>query len=124
MSYETHNGTLYDYTAGVYAGVLVKEAVMRKLVRLQQKNLEEVKRVLSDGLDNGEVFSSSWTLHYPAGEQIEVSFIDPNEDVRRRIKVATTTHQPKVCPLVFIAESMDEAKLMADARYAELGEDV
>ncbi|MDP1069469.1 hypothetical protein Q6326_31470, partial [Klebsiella pneumoniae] len=69
---------------------------MRKLARVQQKHLEEVKRVLSDGLDRGEVFSSSWTLHYPAGEQTVVSFIDPNEDVRRRIKLATTTHQPKV----------------------------
>ena len=120
-SYETHNGTLYDYTAGTCVGVLVKENVMRKLVRLQHEHLEKVKRVLSDGADKGDVFPSMWTLHYPNGKQVTVKYIDTSASVLYRIKNATTAEQPVPHDLVFIANSMDEAKRMADARHEALG---
>ena len=121
--YTTHNGTLYDYTAGVLCGVLVKEKVMRKLVALQAKHLEDVKRVLSDGADNGEVFPSSWSLHYPNGNQEVVNYIETGQDVRLRIQSAIKANPPKVCKTVFIASGMDEASRMADARFAEVGGD-
>ena len=118
--YKIHPGTLYDYTAGVYCGVLVTEKVMRKLAALQAQHLESVKRLLSDEADRGNVYPSMWTLHHPDGVQTNVRFIDVSADLSERIKNATTTHQPTAQPLVFIANSMDEAKQMADARHAAL----
>jgi hypothetical protein len=120
MSYEIHDGTLYDYTHGVFCGVLITQSVMKKLAALQHKHLEEVKRLLSDSADNGEVFPSSWTLHYPNGVQTTVRFIDTDADVRERIRLATRHDQPKACFPVFIADSMDRAKGMADARFNEV----
>jgi hypothetical protein len=119
--YKTHPGTLYDYTAGVYCGVLVTEKVMRKLAALQAQHLESVKRLLADEAERGSVHPSMWTLHRPDGVQTTVKFIHTSADLRERIKNATTTHQPTAHPLVFIAGSMDEAKQMADARHAALG---
>lgn len=120
MAYELHPGSLYDYTAGTYCGVLVKEHVMRKLVALQAKHLEAVKRLLTDEAERGNVFPSMWTLHYPGGEQTTVNFISKDDDVYQRIKNATTGAQPRQIPVVFIASSMDEAKAMADERHSEL----
>lgn len=116
--YITQVGTLYDYSSAVYCGVLVKENVMRKLAALQAKHMEDVKRLLSDEADRENVYPSMWTLHYPEGEQTTVRFIDSSEDVRSAINRATIVGQPKACPLVFIAESMAEAKQMADNRHA------
>lgn len=118
--YELHNGTLYDYTAGVHCGVLVTEKVMRKLAALQSQHLEAVKRLLSDEADCDNVYPSMWTLHYPDGEQTTVRFIDTSEDVKQRIKVATISCQPEACHTVFIASGMYEAERMADARHAEI----
>lgn len=120
IEYKTHTGTLYDYTAGVLCGVLVTEKVMRKLAALQAKHLEDVKRMLTDECDRGNVYSSMWTLHYPEGKQTHVSFIDAEENVKNRIKNATHAQGPIVRPLVFIASSMEEASEMADARHQSL----
>jgi hypothetical protein len=117
VAYETYDGTLYDYSAGALCGVLVKERVMKKLAALQAKHLEDVKRVLSQGADNGDVFQSDWTLHYPNGVQTEVRFLDPLRDGHERIKRAITAHPPRAHKLVFIATCMDDAKKAADAHY-------
>ena len=122
MEYTTYDGTLYEYNAGVYCGVLVTESVMKKLVALQHKHLEEVKRLLTDQADRGNVFPSSWTLHYPEGKQTRVSFIDTTDDVKNMIKYATRSDQPKARFPVFIASGMDEAKEMADNRLLKLQE--
>lgn len=118
--YNTHTGTLYDYSAGVYCGVLVTEKVMRKLAALQAQHLEAVKRLLSDEAERGNVHPSMWTLHTPDGEHTTVRYIDTSADVQQRIKAATISRQPEACPVVFIASSMDEAKHMADARHSAL----
>lgn len=117
-AFETHPGTLYDYTAGVYCGVLVTERVMRKLAALQAAHLEAVKRLLHDS--EGEVFPSMWTLHYPEGKQTTVRFIDTGSTVADRIRYATVAAQPQACFPVFVASSMEQAKQMADARFAAL----
>ena len=117
---KTHTGTLYDYQSACFCGVLIKENVMRKLAALQHQHLEQVKRLLADEADKGNVFSSMWALHYPDGKQTVVKYIDTSADIQQRIKTATHAAQPIACPLVFIANSMDEASRMADARHAEL----
>ncbi len=117
MDYKLHDGTLFDYSANVYCGVLITQKVLKKLAALQAEYLENVKSILSDGADAGDVFPSSWTLHYPEGKQTEVRYIDLSEDVRKRIELAVNKDAPRVQKLVFIAKSMDEAKRMAEARY-------
>lgn len=119
-NYKTHDGSLYDYTNGAYCGVLVKEETMRKLVKLQNKHLEDVKRLLMDHADKGNVFPSMWALHYPDDEQTTVNYIDTSATVCERIKYATMTNKPIHKGLVFIASSMEEAGQMADSRIEEL----
>ena len=111
---QVYPGTLYDYTAGVYCGVLVTEAVMRKLARLQQQHMEAVRRVLHDNQEG--VFPSSWTLHHPKGVQTTVRYIEEGAYVERRIQNATTMRGPIATHPVFIAPSSAVAKEMADVR--------
>lgn len=120
--YKIHDQDLYDYSAGVYCGVLITKSVMQKLAKLQAEHLEKVRRVLLDEADSGNVYASSWTLHYPGGKQTEVRYINTSEDVKRRLRTATTACQPKLCALVFYAGSMDDAKSQADARFSEMQE--
>jgi len=111
-----HNGSLYDYTNGTYCGVLIKEEVMKKLVKLQQRHLEDVKRLLIDEAEKSNVFPSAWTLHYPEGKQTSIRYIDTSVNLIDSIKNATITSKPKHVPVVFIAGSMSEAEAMADLR--------
>lgn len=115
-NYVVHDGSLYDYTSGNYCGVLVKEHVMQKLVKLQKEHLHRVKQLLIDEADKENVFPSMWTLHNPDGKQTTVKFIDTSANVKSRINAAVNHNPPKHEPLVFIASSMDEARAMADAR--------
>lgn len=121
MSYELKNGSLYQYSAGVYCGVIMKQNVMKKLAKLQAEHLREVKKILTDGADNGDVFPHMWTLHHPNGVQTMVHFIDKGADVYENINYAITHQQPVHLNKVFIASSMDEAKQMADELHQETG---
>lgn len=120
--YKIHDQDLYDYSAGVYCGVLVTKSAMQKLAKLQAEHLEKVRRVLHDEADAGNVYASSWTLHYPGGNQATVRYIDASEDVKRRIRTATTANQPERLAVVFYASGMDDAKRQADARFSEMQE--
>lgn len=120
--YEVHNGTLFDYTAGARCGVLMTESVMKRLAKMQAKHLEDVKRLLLDEADRGNVFPSMWTLHHPNGVQKTVRYIDTSQDVKRSISNAVHSAAPKACPLVFIAGSMKEAEQMADAHHEAVGD--
>ncbi len=119
--YVTYPGSLYDYTAGIYCGVLITESVMRKLAKLQARHLADVTRLLTDEADRGNVFPSGWTLHYPDGKQTAVHFIEDGRDIQERIHTARISNPPRHLPLVFVASSMGEAKAMADAHHAEVG---
>lgn len=115
-----YNGSLFDYTASGAVGVLITEPVMKKLAKLQADHMHKVKQLLSNEADNGNVFPSMWTLHYPNGKQTAVKFIDISSDVSERINWATNPSKPKHEPLVFIADSMKSAAAQADALLAEL----
>lgn len=119
--YETYPGSLYSYTHGHYCGVLITEPVMKKLAKLQAAYLADVKRLLTDEAERDNVYPSMWTLHHPNGKQTHVSFIETEACVFDRIKNATTADKPIHKPLVFVASDMQEAKYMADARFALIG---
>lgn len=111
-----HEATLYCYTAGIRCGVLVDEKTMRNLAKLQAAHLEAVKRLLTD---SEGVYPYMWTLHYPDGKQTEVPFIDTSRSKEEAIGHAVHGGQPRACFPVFIASSMNEAKQLADQRFAE-----
>lgn len=116
--YKIITESLFDLS-GIYCGVLMPEKVMRKIVKLQTACIQEIKRTLTEHKD--ELYASNWTLHYPNGEQKEVRYTDPIDslNIESRIKHAAFTNQPRHLPLVFIANSQDEAKEMADAYHEE-----
>lgn len=116
-----NDGSLYSYSAGFYCGVFMKESVMKKLAKLQAKHSDDVKRLLTDEADNGNVFPYGWTLHYPDGIQTTVHYIDQTGTAKKSIDAAVRTDVPKHHPLVFIAGSMGEAEIMADEYYQEAG---
>jgi len=116
--YEIVPEKLFDFTAGVYCGVLMPEHVMKKLAKLQAAYLQDVKRLLTDHKD--ELYPSSWTLHYPEGKQTQVKFTSTEtecDSIESRINNATIASKPVHCPLVFNASSMEEAEAMANAHY-------
>lgn len=119
MTYKIYPGTLYNYTAGALCGVLMPEPVMRKLAKLQAKHLEDVKRLLTDENERGNVFPSMWTLHYPNNEQTVVNYISTSDFVEERIKTAVVSSPPEACFPVFIAGSMAEAEDMANSKFKE-----
>lgn len=120
IGYALHQGTLFNYHAGAFCGVLVKERIMKKLASLQAKHLEEVQSLLADGVDKNEVFPYEWTLHYPKGKQTVIAFISTKTDVRQSIKNAISSSPPERHELVFVADDMAEAQKMANCRLEEL----
>ena len=118
-TYRIHDATLYDFTAGVFCGVLVPERVMRKLAALQAEHIEKVRRILMDNKD--DLFTSAWTLYYPEGKQTTVRYIDTSDyhSVERSIQNATKMRGPEARHPVFYASSQEDAKRQATARYLE-----
>ncbi|RJT47202.1 hypothetical protein [Rahnella woolbedingensis] len=120
--YEIVPEKLFDFSAGVYCGVLMPESVMKKLAKLQASYLQDVQRLLTE--HKSELYPSSWTLYYPEGKQTSVYYAETGSavgvgDIERRIKHATLAHKPTLRPLVFKANSMDEAKKMAESHHEE-----
>jgi hypothetical protein len=118
--YKTYEGSLYHYTGSVNVGVLVKESTMKRLATLEALHLDNVKRLLHDEGDRGNVFPSMWTLHHPEGKQTVVNFIDETRDLNDSIRCATNSGNVQHKPLVFIASSMKEAQNMADNRFIDM----
>jgi hypothetical protein len=118
MSYKKYDGTLFSISS--YAcGVLVKEKTMKRLAGLYSKHLEEVKTILKDEAERGNVFPYMWTLAYPDGKQTNVTYIDESRSVDSAIRCATLCNQPIESKLVFISSSMDDAKKQAEEYYEQ-----
>ncbi|KRF62876.1 hypothetical protein AO825_08425 [Pectobacterium brasiliense] len=117
IEYEIVTEKLFDFSAGAYCGVLMPEHVMKKLAKLQNKHLEDVKRILTE--NKNDLYVSGWTLHHPKGVQKAVYFADTSGafSVEDRIRLATVKNQPIHRPLVFKAKSMDDAESMANAHF-------
>lgn len=120
MAYELINEKLYDYTAGVYCGVLVPEHVMKKLAKLQAKHLEEVKKVLTEYKE--ELYPSMWTLYHPNGEQTVVRYVVKEPfNIEENIRNAVVGRHPTYIKTVYSATSRKDAKRQAEERFAETG---
>lgn len=108
---------LFNFTNSQYCGVLVTEKVMKKLAKLEAKYLNEVKLLLSDELDNGEVISSDWGLVYPEGRQTTYYYSDKRSDIKNRIKVACLSSKIEHRPVVFIADGPEDAQKQANEYF-------
>src|SRR5690625_5168585 len=73
----------YDVSFSRHSGVLVNERLMRKLVKIQYRHMQEIKRLLVNNLDDFEV--SNWTLAYPNGEQTEVRYFNKNSSKEEKL---------------------------------------
>jgi len=116
MNYKKYDGTLFNISSCA-CGVLVKEKTMKRLAGLYAKHLDEVKTILKDEAERGNVFPYMWTLVYPAGKQTEVTFIDESRTVDEAVRCATLYNQPREEKLVFISQSMNDAKQQAEEYY-------
>lgn len=124
--FEVVDECLYNYNNGVYVGVLVDEDTMKQLVKLQAEHLTKVKRLLLKASEAGRVAHGCWTLHHPNDKQTHVQYIDRSqstEQLRQRLKMATHAHQPQCLDLVFVADSMQDAKEQADRHFKFWGTD-
>ena len=124
MSYEIHNGTMYTMDNGCRLGVALNKVAMLKVLKLQQEYNEKLRTIICDQAAEGNARRYMWTLHYPEGEQKTVYYLDTSkqeciDDHIKRIFVASAPQ--KIEAPLFIAGSMDEASLMADARHHEAG---
>lgn len=64
----------FNMPAGAYCGVLLREPAMKKMQKLLYKQTQEIKRLLTESLDDIEV--ANWTLAYPDGVQTTVHYFD------------------------------------------------
>lgn len=105
MSENTVNKSLtnyYDVVFGTFSGVLVKEDLMKQIVKENYKHRERIQKLLANNLDDLEV--REWTLAYPEGKQTKVDFFDVNttdEDKLERIKVIENYPEVKYQPDIY-----------------------
>ncbi len=124
---KTINKRMYDYPAGGYCGVIMPESVMKKLAKLNCKYSEEVRKVLDDNKD--DLYPSLWTLaNRMDGEkiakQVTIKYVTTPRDVEnidRRISLFKAA-SPEYVETVYIVESYDEAKEIAESILLDIAE--
>ena len=81
----------FDFPAGCYCGLVVKEATAKKLMKILYRQTQEIKEFLHQHKD--DLATSNWTLVYPCGEQtvIHYTYSDPLCSVDDRIKLYDKT---------------------------------
>lgn len=108
---------LFNFTNSQYCGVFITEPVMKKLAKLEAKYLNEVRLLLNEEVDNGNVVYSDWGLCYPNGKQTTYYYSDKSNDVKKRIRVACLSSKIEHRPVVFIAEDYKDAKKRANEYF-------
>lgn len=108
---------LFNFTHSQYCGVLVTEKVMKKLAKLEANYLNEVRLLLTEELDGGNVISSNWGLVYPDGKQTTYYYSDKSSDMKKRIEVACLPSKIEQCPVVFIADNYKDVQKQANEHF-------
>jgi hypothetical protein len=108
---------MYDFSAGLYCGVMMPESVMKKLTKLNAVYALEIRKVLTD--HKHELYSSHWTLaNKKDGEkivkQVTIHYaMKKDNDVEDRISLFTAP-KPIYHKDFYIVESYEEAKEIAE----------
>ena len=81
----------FDFPAGCYCGLVVKEATAKKLMKILYRQTQEIKEFLHQHKE--DLATSNWTLVYPCGKQtiIHYTYEDPFSSVDDRIKLYDKT---------------------------------
>lgn len=81
----------FDFPAGCYCGLVVKEATAKKLMKILYRQIQEIKEFLHQHKE--DLATSNWTLVYPCGEQtvIHYTYADSLCSVDDRIKLYDKT---------------------------------
>lgn len=113
---------MYKFNNGYWMGVLMTENVMRKIVKLNAKYMQDIRQVLINNKD--ELLVSDWTLankydgeHIVKQVVINYTVEGGQEDLDRRISTFKSD-VPKRAN-VYIVNSHDEAKEIAESVLVE-----
>ena len=81
----------FDFPAGCYCGLVVKEATAKKLMKILYRQTQEIKEFLHQHKE--DLATSNWTLVYQCGKQtiIHYTYEDPFSSVDDRIKLYDKT---------------------------------
>ena len=81
----------FDFPAGCYCGLVVKEATAKKLMKILYRQTQEIKEFFHQHKE--DLATSNWTLVYPCGKQtvIHYTYADPFCSVDDRIKLYDKT---------------------------------
>lgn len=81
----------FDFPAGCYCGLVVKEATAKKLMKILYRQTQEIKEFLHQHKE--DLATSNWTLVYPYGKQAVIHYTcaDPLCSVDDRIKLYDKT---------------------------------
>jgi hypothetical protein len=81
----------FDFPAGCYCGLVVKEATAKKLMKILYRQTQEIKEFLHQHKE--DLATSNWTLVYPDGKQTIIKFTctDTYDSVDNRIKLYDKT---------------------------------
>ncbi len=108
---------LFSFSNSQYCGVLVTENVMKKIAKLEAKYLNDIRLLLSDEHDRGNVISSDWGIVYPEGKTTYFYYSDKSSDVKQRIKVSCLSSKIEHRPVVFIADNYEDAQKQANEYF-------
>lgn len=81
----------FDFPAGCYCGLVVKEATAKKLMKILYRQTQEIKEFLHQHKE--DLAASNWTLVHPDGKQTVINFTcaNPFDSVDYRIKLYDKT---------------------------------
>lgn len=120
MEIKKINEHLYDYSAGIYSGVFVPEKVMKKLVKLNTKYKEELRKLLKANEDI--IYPSHWTMAHTEDDNGEIThsktieYVEEDyspEEIIDRITLFRAD-KPKYIKDVYLVKDRDEAKKIAE----------
>lgn len=86
----------FDFPAGCYCGLVVREPSAKKLMKILYRQTQEIKEFLNQHKE--DLTLSNWTLAYPDGKQTAIKYTchqDEWDSVDSRIKLYDATARMK-----------------------------
>lgn len=103
----------FDFPAGCYCGVAVKEKTFKKLQKLLYRQTQEIKEFLVSNKE--DIVPIDWTLAYPDGKQTTIHYTRQNESVDDRIRMFDKA---------FNLRHLDNGLFISDSGICEAGKEV